>query len=42
MNRYVWHTEKYVPLLMTYGFTLHDASHRTPRRFLQSSAEKTG
>ncbi len=23
MNRYVWHAEKYVPLLMTYGFTLH-------------------
>ena len=20
---YVWHAEKYVPLLMTYGFTLH-------------------
>src|SRR5215208_5573421 len=23
MNRYVCHAEKYVPLLMTYGFTLH-------------------
>ena len=23
MIRYVWHAEKYVPLLMTYGFTLH-------------------
>ena len=26
MNRYVWHPEKYVPLLMTYGFTLHIVS----------------
>lgn len=23
MNRNIWHAEKYVPLLMTYGFTLH-------------------
>jgi hypothetical protein len=23
MNQNIWHAEKYVPLLMTYGFTLH-------------------
>jgi hypothetical protein len=23
MDRNIWHAEKYVPLLMTYGFTLH-------------------
>lgn len=23
IQRYVWHTEQYVPLLMVYGFTLH-------------------
>ena len=23
MNPNIWHAEKYVPLLMTYGFTLH-------------------
>jgi hypothetical protein len=23
MNRNIWHAEKYVPLLITYSFTLH-------------------
>jgi hypothetical protein len=23
MHRYNWHAEKYIPVLMTYGFTLH-------------------